>query len=799
MPLYKKAFDIGTYTGNGGQYRVGIPTLRLPGPSGKQVAGSLRFRSSNSEYMSRTPGSSGTTTKWTVCFWVKRGNIGASNYALFGAYSGASPTQVYFMSSTSDTLRWYENGGDYQTTLQFRDCSVWNHLVFSYDSTQATATDRMKIYLNGSQITSFSTQTTVSLNAASYWNRNNTNGIGTSWNTSGSIFAYHEGYMSEFYNIDGQALTPSSFGEYNSDGIWVPKSFSGTYGTNGFYLPMNSSSNYVTDQSGNGNNFTPSGFNVTTANTTYNIMTDSPTDYLSGSMTTANNAGNYCVFNPNDAYQTAGSWTFTNAGLYLTSGATLGRVRGTLGFSSGKWYWEVKYVNSNSAELAGISTATSLNAGGGSGGVGFYNTNGNIYVNGSASAYGTSGSAGDIIGVAVDMDNGKIWFSRNGTWQNSGDPAAGTNPGTTGLTGTYYPGFEDGASAQNATFEVNFGQRAFSYTPPTGFKTLNTYNISRPADSSLWFYGDTPDLIWFKNRSTSSSHVLADTVRGISLNSFSDLTQTENGFPYVMEMSKFGMSLQGGTGVNGSTNNHVYWAWKAGSNTTTSSVTNTDGFDTSQVSVNRQAGFSIVTYTGTGSNMSVGHGLGAAPNLIIIKSRNNTQNWTVYHSSVGTAKYLTLNSTATPTSAADYFTGVTSTLWSMTGAATTMATNGTTYIAYCWTAIPGYSAFGSYTGNGSSDGPFIYTGFRPRFILYKASSGIAYNWGIYDTTRDTYNGVVNNIAPNATTADTNYGIYFDILSNGFKARTGGGNNNDNGSTYIYAAFAEVPFKFARAR
>ena len=235
MPQYKKVFDIGTYTGNGGQYRVGMPTLRGQGASSGTVANSLRFRSSVSTYLTRTPSSNSSATKWTVSLWIKRGAIGAGNYAMFGAQSGTICTQVYFMSSTADTLRWYENGGDYQTTQLFRDCSVWSHLVFAYDSTQSTATDRMKIYLNGVQIIRFSTQTTVSLNTTSIWNANTQNGVGIAWNTSGVAFGYLDGYMANFYNIDGQALTPSSFGEYNSDNIWVPKAYSGTYGTNGFY------------------------------------------------------------------------------------------------------------------------------------------------------------------------------------------------------------------------------------------------------------------------------------------------------------------------------------------------------------------------------------------------------------------------------------------------------------------------------------------------------------------------------------------------------------------------------------
>jgi len=794
MPHYKKAFDIGTYTGNGGQYRVGIPTLRGVGSTGTQVANSLRFRASNSNYLTRTPASSGNRKTWTFSCWFKRGTLGG-NVGLFSTYGSSSDTtaggivfgssdQIYFMAWGTIWRR---------TTLGFKDISRWYHLVIAFDTTQATAANRVKMYIDGKQVDSFAASADPSLNTDYGFNTNNHHEFGAWIPTATSGYSYLDMYLAETYFLDGYAYDASYFGEFNSDGIWVPKAYTGSYGTNGFNLKFAPGA-AGTDSSGNGNTWTLSGFNVTTSNTTYDLVTDSPTDYGTDTGTGAQVRGNYATMN--SLFNLGSQASIINGGLTATKTTSSGYYNlmfSHFPMSSGKWYWEV--TNGSTADISlGITTSitaerTAGNAGGSSSGYVYSNWTGQKRNNGTSSTYGATFTQNDVIGVALDMDNGTLVFYKNGVSQGTA---------FTGISGTAYAEIGDAGNTQT-TGHLNFGQRAFAYTAPSGYKAVCTANITRPADSSLWFYGDIPDLIWFKNRSTSSSHVLADTVRGISLNSFSNLTQAEDGFPYVMEMSKFGMSLQGGTGVNGSTNNHVYWAWKAGSNTTTSSVTNTDGFDTSQVSVNRQAGFSIVTYTGTGSNMSVGHGLGAAPNLIIIKSRNNTQNWTVYHSSVGTAKYLTLNSAATPTSAADYFTGVTSTLWSMTGAATTMATNGTTYVAYCWTAIPGYSAFGSYTGNGSSDGPFIYTGFRPRFILYKASSGTAYNWGIYDTTRDTYNGVVNNIAPNATTADTNYGIYFDILSNGFKARTGGGNNNDSGSTYIYAAFAEVPFKFARAR
>jgi hypothetical protein len=368
--------------------------------------------------------------------------------------------------------------------------------------------------------------------------------------------------------------------------------------------------------------------------------------------------------------------------------------------------------------------------------------------------------------------------------------------------GNYTPAVGDGQNATTYSYTLNAGQRAFSYTPPSGYKALNTYNIARPADSSLWFYGDTPDLMWIKNRSTSSSHILQDTVKGIALSIFSTDTSAENGYPYVMEMNKFGMSLQLGTGVNGSGNGFVYWAWKAGSNTSSTSVTNTSGSITSQVSANPSAGFSIVGWTGTGSAATVGHGLGAVPNMIIMRNRAGAS-WPVYHSSIGNTGALFLNLSGATVSSSTYFnnTSPTTNVFSVADATSTNG-SGNGLIAYCWTAIPGYSAFGSWVGNGSADGPFIYLGFRPKMVLYKRSDAAGYDWTIHDSTRDYYNGYSVELYPSLSNSEG--GPYsppvFDFLSNGLKIRSSTASyTNTSGGTYVYAAFAEVPFKYARAR
>jgi hypothetical protein len=427
---------------------------------------------------------------------------------------------------------------------------------------------------------------------------------------------------------------------------------------------------------------------------------------------------------------------------------------------------------------------------------------------------------GVVFAAAYDADTGNFWigYSSSGsgspTWFNStggttGNPATGANPMATISAQTLFPA----VSGNNTTADksaINFGQRPFALTVPTNFKALNTKNMTRPTDANMWFYGDTPDLMWIKNRTATSNHSLTDTVRGVGLGLTTNTTPTvENGDQDVAEMNKFGMTLIGASSrTTAASNNFVYWGWKGGG----AAVTNTSGTITSQVSANVAAGFSVVTYTGDGSaSKTVGHGLNAIPSMVIMRKRNVTSDWYVAHYSLNNsynfAWHMFLNTTGANSSNNDpYFlsSGNTSSVIEVLNYSGSNGGNqsGTNYVAYCWTPIAGYSSFGSYTGNGLADGPFIYTGFRPRWILLKKTSATS-NWSILDTSRDAYNVSAQDLLPNSsaaeTTGGTTSGAYADILSNGFKCRGNGGDINDSGATYIYAAFAENPFRIARAR
>jgi hypothetical protein len=304
-----------------------------------------------------------------------------------------------------------------------------------------------------------------------------------------------------------------------------------------------------------------------------------------------------------------------------------------------------------------------------------------------------------------------------------------------------------------------------------------------------------PDYVWLKSRSAATNNRNYDSVRGsYYLVSNSTAAEVASG---TMAIQSNGFLVGTDSDINNNGSTYVGWQWKA-SNAT--AVSNTSGTITSSVSANTTAGFSVVTYTGTGANATVGHGLGVAPSMIILKQRNAVDYWTVWHTTLGSTGYLLLNSTNGSSTAATYWNSTlpTSSVFSL-GSDSRPNGSGTTYVAYCFAAVAGYSAFGSYTGNGSTDGTFVYTGFRPRWVLIKISSGSTGDWYLLDSSRDTYNVASNTLFPDLSNAEGTGANFIDFLSNGFKLRNAGGSTNGSGYTFIYATFAENPFKYANAR
>jgi hypothetical protein len=342
------------------------------------------------------------------------------------------------------------------------------------------------------------------------------------------------------------------------------------------------------------------------------------------------------------------------------------------------------------------------------------------------------------------------------------------------------PTIPDGKLFMNATL----------YTGNSSTQTIN--NVS----------GFYPDFNWIKRRNGSSAHVLVNSVAGGTKQLFSNTTALEQTNTNITNgISSSGIALGDNSSGTGDTNlsggTYVLWQWLANAGT---AVTNTAGTISSQVSANTTSGFSVVTWTGTGVAATIGHGLGVAPSWIVAKPRSNSGGWPVYHASLGNTGRLYLESTAgnSPSAVVWNSTSPTSTVFSV-GTGTDANTIGYTYVGYCWTPIAGYSAFGSYTGNGSADGPFIYTGFRPKFFLTKRTNGLGDNWHIHDTSRSPFNAAFADLTANTSNAENTSSYPIDILSNGIKWRQGGSDGNESGATYIYMAFAENPFKYANAR
>jgi len=758
------------------------------GPSGYNLTNSLRFRASASAYLSRTPASAGNRTTWTYSVWVKRGTLSSTMY-LFGA-SSTTGDVIRFLS-TDDIEFYFGNGagGDIRTTQVFRDPSAWYHLVFVCDTTQATASNRMKIYVNGIQITSFSSATYPSLNY------NTTFNTAVIHNIAG-FSPYFDGYMTEINFIDGQALTPSSFGSTNATtGVWQPAKYTGTYGTNGFYLNFNSialtsgsNTGLGKDNSGNGNYWNTNNISVT-AGTTYDAMTDVPT-------LTSTTVANYCVLNPLD-----NGGNTLSAGNLNAAGGVDKLTRATFGMSSGKWYCEVTITAVGGSTNIGIANSSASNTSLGNNANSWaYANNGQKVTNASGSAYGSSFTTGDIIGIAFDADAGSLTFYKNNTSQGTA---------FTGLTsGPYFIAF--GSNAPTLAF--NFGQRPFTYTPPTSFVALNTYNLTdstivkgnKYMDATLYTGNLTgqsitnaaafkPDLVWIKSRSAATDHKLTDSVRGATVALVSNTTAAET--TDTTGMTAFntnGFTVGASTTYNNTGATYVGWQWQAGQG---SSSSNTNGSITSTVSVNATAGFSIVTFTktGTATVKTVGHGLGVAPSMIIVKVRNGVDNWPVYHISNGATFYQELNTTIGKSSGDPWGnTTPTSSVFSIKD-------NGTgTQVAYCWAEIAGFSKAFSYTGNGSTDGPFVFCNFRPKYILVKRTDAVA-SWIVWDSARDTYNVVGNELNPNTSGAEATGSVDLDFLSNGFKLRSTYNGTNTSSGTYIGIAFAENPFKNALAR
>jgi len=310
------------------------------------------------------------------------------------------------------------------------------------------------------------------------------------------------------------------------------------------------------------------------------------------------------------------------------------------------------------------------------------------------------------------------------------------------------------------------------------------------ATNSVTGVGFKPDLVWIKNRGTTDWHRLLDAVRGATNELYSNATNAETAQAQSLQsFNTDGFTLGTLAEVNRNANTFASWNW-LGANTT---VSNTSGSITSTVSANTTSGFSIVSWTGTGATGTIGHGLGSVPKMIIVKNRSAVADWYTYHQAIGNGNsvFLNLSDASTATNAWQSTTPTSSLFYIAAGSS--VNGSGNNLIAYCFAEVKGYSKFSSYTGNGSTDGTFVYTGFKPAFLIIKQTNTGGENWYMWDTKRDTYNVADKRLFPNLSNAEETGTLLFDFLSNGFKLRSTYGGFNGSGGTYIYMAFAENPF------
>ncbi len=786
------------------------------------IASSTRFISGNSAYLSKTPASAGNRQVWTFSAWIKRsaltvsGGSGVGIFAADVATSDTGRTNIFFGTAsgfTNDAL--YITGHSTYwrvTNALFRDPAVWNHLVVAWNTaTGVAASDRIKVYVNGVQVTNFATSNDPSAGTDYGINQAGRHEIGSLWSIAGGVPAgFYDGYMSDIYFVDGQALDPTYFGASDSNGYWRPKTYTGTYGTNGFHLPLMGTSTAAgigIDTSGNNNTWTVN--NIATTD----LVKDSPTN----------------SFNTLSPIWQDSSITLSQGNLKSSaSGVNDHRAAGTMAVSGGKYCFEAVrtdavgignqlaagVTNANVA-LASTEYANAPTSAGGASSEWMLTDRGVAVNNTTYSDIFGDINTNDVIQVCVDMSQGsgsnKIWFGRNGTF--SGNPAAGTGAAFSNLPASVAPL----AYSYSGALAFNFGQLQYAtstatastynssaggyffYAPPAGFKALSTNNLPTPAIQKPKNYFDayaytgtgaatssthfafSPSLVWIKNRTDAASHAIFDSVRGAQkfLSSDSSAVEDTDDTQSLSAFTSTGFSLGSGAStanVNTSAKNYISWLWKE----------------------SPTAGFDIVTDTGTGVAKTVSHSLGVAPSMIIRKSRTSSfGHWYVYHSSIGASQAGILQVTnAFAVQTAWNSTAPTASVFSV-GANVDENKSGDQYITYLWAEVPGFSKFGSYTGNGSADGPFVYTGFKPRYVMIKRTDTSGYDWYIRDTARNPFNPVERELYADLSSYDDDQATFsIDYLSNGFKVRGTHAGENASGGTYIYAAFAEQPFKLS---
>ena len=794
-------------------------------------------------------GSPITTFPCTVSCWVNLNDVGGTYGQIINLNVGGTRASIFYNYNDNGSFT-----GDQASTfticiglqnhfstenLRTYPNSGWHHLAVVFKSGTNVTPD---VYIDGE----FVSPTNRGLSHGG----TGVNAIGS----NGSSAEYLSGYITNVAYFDNYTITQEEVTEiFNSglDGdltelsITQPNSYlklnektgttvAATLGT----ITGTATNSMITnslDFSGNHNDWTPIGFSG------HDTVPDSPTN-------------NFASLNP--LYEVNTNVTYSEGNLkHSCTSSTADISTSTLAVSAGKYYWEILFTSSNSNSLFGIENRTE-NSGYGGTRSGWRSSGSLDNLTGSVSS---GWSSNNVLGVLLNLDNGEVTFYENnlskGTltivnWVAGSQYLAWVGNDSSTLVANFGqdPTFA-GTKSPTTTYTDANGIGSFYYQPPNGALALCTANLSRsviedPADyfKAVKYVGDysspatisvgfNPDLVWIKQRTpyASQSHCIYDSVRGVSKRLYSDSTSQEitpdgnGGVTNFSDNNGFELTRPTNQAFEGydSSMQMIAWCWKAGGNSNTFNINGT-GYSTysalqtdntslpaitsgmitpSGMSINTDAGFSIVKYTGNATaGASVVHGLGQKPDCIIVKRLTGTvMNWGVYHQSLASNEILQLDVPDDVYADSGVFNGTqpTSSVFYL-GETTAIDNASADYIAYCWHSVEGYSKFGSYTGNGSSDGPFVYTGFRPAFVMIKNTNTNTSNWYMFDSARNTYNVTNRILFPNGNDAESTNNLW-DFTSNGFKLRSTDGGANLSGHTIIYMAFAEQPFNYANAR
>ena len=879
--------------------------------------GSLRFEDGRSAYLTRTNSSAGNRRTWTFSAWVKRGDLASSQNYILGATTDNYNLNwaIFFIGSNELTFYSYTGTQNYQINTGdygfFRDTSSWYHLVLAWDTTQATASNRIKLYINGEQFTNFEAAAYPAQNyEEGYINNNIQQDIGKAATAANG----YDGYMSEIYFIDGTALDPTSFGETKS-GIWIPKDAKNslTFGTNGYYLPFNSTVT-STGQStvlykGTGATRSVEGMGYKpdliwiknrSGTTNHNLsdrlrgsgdrlysnlanasesQTYSGTDNLLSFNSDGFSLGDGSDTNTSGSNFVAWGWdagadqTATGYGCVTYTGSGTLRPITDIGFSPDLvWFkardqaydtrvfdsvrgpTKVLYSSLTNAEasensvIAFINDGVTANHAGSNGSdvkyVGWAwdagdsapasNGNGTIAstvkastangfsivtytgndTNNATVGHGLSSTPEMIIARARNEAENWVVYHKDIT-PASNSLSLNLNIAATSFgsgwidnaTSTVFR-LKDGSSNRDNVNKSSSNYIAYCWHSVSGYSKIGSYTGNGSATGPTVTCGFRPAFVMIKRSDSTGNWYIFDVNRdpdnkgqrylrpnvgnaeGGSGTGQEYVDFQSNGFQIIADSSAFSEgNTSGGT--------YIYMAFAGGKDTI--APVNTDGSTTSRVKASDDTGFSIVQYEGTGSNATFGHGLSSAPDWVVVKNRSYATNWTVYHSantgSPGT-QYLSLN-------LADGTKSGSGVVWNSTAPSSSVVSLGTgnavnrsgdEFIAYCWTATTGKSAFGSYTGNGSSSGPAVTgLGFKPGLLILKNSTDDNTNWITLDNKRDGDSSDVDTyLKPDDNTADVtdNADILVSFDSDGFTLKTSGNDINGSGDTILYMAFAD---------